>query len=294
MKLPKTQSENAALKKPAWLRVKPFSGKTFEGTRQSIAKYGLNTVCREANCPNRGECFNKGTATFLIMGPLCTRGCRFCDIGTGKPGPLNPQEPANVAAAAKEMGLKFVVVTSVTRDDLPDGGSAHFAQTVQEIRKALPQAGVEVLTPDFRGKTDQIDTVIQSRPDVFNHNVETVPRLYSKVRPSAIYPRSLELLKHVDESSGIVTKSGLMVGVGETEAELRTVFYDLARIGVSVLTIGQYLAPSASHLPVVRYVTPEEFDTFKKVAQQAGIPRVLSGPLVRSSYDAHSMARPSE
>jgi len=284
------KTETVARQKPTWLRVKPFSGKTFEGVRQSLARHGLNTVCQAANCPNRGECFNQGTATFLIMGPLCTRNCRFCDIDPGQPGTLDPSEPARVAAAAKELGLGFVVVTSVTRDDLSDGGAAHIAQTVQDIHRVIPKAGVEVLTPDFRGNIASIDKVIQSRPDVFNHNVETVPRLYSQVRPGAVYSQSLKLLKYVSESSGIVTKSGLMVGLGETAAELQAVFYDLARIGVTVLTIGQYLAPSADHLPVVRYITPEEFEAYQKIAEEAGILRVLSGPLVRSSYNADSMA----
>lgn len=277
-------------RKPDWLRVKPFSGERFDGVRQALARHGLNTVCQAANCPNRGECFNRGTATFLIMGPLCTRNCRFCDIDTGQPVMLDPDEPLRVAAAAQELSLKYVVVTSVTRDDLADGGAAHFARTVQEIRRVLPNARVEVLTPDFQGSTDSIDTVVHSRPDVFNHNVETVPRLYSQVRPGADYLRSLRLLEHVSESSDIVTKSGLMVGVGETEAELEVLFGDLASVGVSILTIGQYLAPSVGHLPVVRYVTPTEFEQFQKKAEDAGIPRVLSGPLVRSSYNADSVA----
>ncbi len=253
----------------------------------------LNTVCHAANCPNRGECFNRGTATFLILGPTCTRNCRFCDIAPGKPPLPDIQEPVRVAKAAKTLNLRHVVVTSVTRDDLPDGGATQFARTIEEIRKALPKATVEVLTPDFKNAPDGPRIIMDASPDIFNHNVETVPRLYAQVRPGADYQRSLQLLHRVHKESAIVTKSGLMVGLGETREELQAVFADLARHRVSILTIGQYLAPSKAHIPVVRYVHPDEFDVLKKDAQQAGIPYVASAPLVRSSYRADEFIKTS-
>lgn len=274
------------LRKPAWLKVSGFSGKGYEQVNRLLRHYGLSTVCHAANCPNRGECFNRGTATFLIMGPTCTRNCRFCDIEPGRPGQLDPTEPNRVASAAKELHLRHVVVTSVTRDDLPDGGVRHFAATVAALRQDLPGASIEILTPDFRGVAEAVDIIIDACPDVFNHNVETVPRLYSSVRPGADYRRSLDLLRAVGSRSQIVTKSGLMVGVGETRDELVAVFNDLAAAGVRVLTIGQYLAPSKDHLPVVRYWHPDEFSDLKRAAESAGIGTVVSAPLVRSSYKA--------
>lgn len=288
---PPSRPPGGGPRKPAWLRVTAFSGMGYENVSRLLRHYGLNTVCHAANCPNRGECFNRGTATFLIMGPTCTRNCRFCDIEPGRPRPLDPTEPARGAAAAADLQLRHVVVTSVTRDDLPDGGAGHFADVVAALRARLPAAAVEILTPDFRGVAGAVDIIIAARPDVFNHNVETVPRLYPAVRPGADYARSLALLAEVGRRSPIAVKSGLMVGLGETREELRTVFHDLAGAGVRLLTIGQYLAPSAAHHPVVRYLPPGEFAELRQEAEAAGIPLVAAAPLVRSSYRADEFCR---
>lgn len=273
-------------RKPPWLKVTAFSGHGYERVSHLLTDQSLNTVCQEANCPNRGECFNRGTATFLIMGPQCTRNCRFCNIQTGRPAPLDPDEPGRVAQVAARLKLRHVVVTSVTRDDLPDGGAGHFAATVSELRRLLPEASIELLTPDFRDCPEAPAIIIEAGPDVFNHNVETVPRLYPMIRPGADYQRSLNLLRHMAENSGMVIKSGLMVGVGETADELEAVFADLTASGIKVLTIGQYLAPSKKHHPIDRYVPPEEFDRLAEAARAAGIGKVFAAPLVRSSYRA--------
>ncbi len=273
-------------RKPAWLKVTAFGGGDFNRVSSLLKTYGLNTVCQEANCPNRGECFNRGTATFLILGPLCTRNCRFCDVRPGRPLSPDPDEPYRVAEAARQLNLQYVVVTSVTRDDLPDGGAGQFAATIQAIHEALPKSRVEVLTPDFKGVDDALDIVMTAKPDVFNHNLETVPRLYADVRPGADYRRSLKLLSNARVRFGAMTKSGVMVGLGETTEELQKVFDDLAANHVSLLTIGQYLSPSKNHLPVERYVPPEEFETLAEMAKSSGLKRVFSAPLVRSSYHA--------
>jgi len=278
--------DNQIKRKPAWLRVKAFTGPSYGHVSRLLKRHGLNTVCQAANCPNRGECFARGTATFLILGPVCTRNCRFCNIKSGKPEPPDKSEPRRVAEAAREMKLKHVVITSVTRDDLPDGGAAEFAETVRQHRWFLPEATVEILTPDFRGSFEAWGIIPDSPPDVFNHNIETVPRLYPLVRPSADYQRSLRLLEWMQENSKAVIKSGLMVGLGESSDELKLVFADLARNGVSILTIGQYLAPSKQHFPVAAYLHPEEFVRLGEEAQEAGIRTVVSAPLVRSSYQA--------
>ncbi|MBN1211426.1 MAG: lipoyl synthase [candidate division Zixibacteria bacterium] len=275
-----------AERKPDWLKVKAFGGNNFNDVSALLKDLGLNTVCQAANCPNRGECFNRRTATFLIMGPVCCRNCRFCNIDTGRPEPLNDEEPERVALAAERLKLRHVVVTSVTRDDLPDGGAAHFAETVRRIRRRLPECKIELLTPDFRDVPDALDIVMAAEPDIFNHNLETVPRLYPKVRPGADYNRSLKLLKRAYDKFKAVTKSGLMVGVGEERDELRQVFADLAEHHVSILTIGQYLAPSPKHLPVARFVPPDEFKEYADEAKKAGLKKVFSAPLVRSSYMA--------
>lgn len=281
-----TDDNKKILRKPEWLKVRAFVGDNFNDVSSLIHEFGLDTVCQQANCPNRGECFNRRTATFLIMGHLCTRNCRFCNIATGRPGPLDPKEPEMVAKASRRLNLRHVVVTSVTRDDLPDGGAGHFAETIRQLRKYLPDCKVEVLTPDFRGVPDALDIVMDARPDIFNHNLETVPRLYSRVRPKADYARSLALLRRAKEEFDAVTKSGLMVGVGEARDELREVFDNLAENHVSILTIGQYLSPSKKHLPVQRYVSPDEFKEYAVEANRAGIKKVFSSPLVRSSYMA--------
>ena len=224
-----------------------------------LKRYSLNTVCRAANCPNRGECFSHGTATFLILGPYCTRNCRFCDVPGGKPLAPDPSEPERVAEAAREMELKHVVITSVTRDDLPDGGAGQFALTIRKLRQLLSGSSIEVLTPDFHGSNKGLEVIMEAGPDIFNHNLETVPRLYPRVRPGADYHRSLRLLRRTGEEFGIMTKSGLMVGLGETGEELLDVFTDLVENKVMMLTIGQYLSPSSGHLSVERYVPPDEF-----------------------------------
>ncbi len=279
-------------RKPQWLKVTGFAGTNYNEVNLLLKKYGLNTVCHAANCPNRGECFNRGTATFLILGPVCSRTCRFCDVQSGNPVAVDPEEPTRVGQAARELKLKHVVVTSVTRDDLPDGGADQFVRTIEKIREYLSSSTIEVLTPDFKSDPSVVDRIVEARPDVFNHNVETVVRLYPTVRPQADYQGSLKLLRHVAETSDLITKSGLMVGLGETPDELRQAFNDLVRARVQVLTIGQYLAPSTNHLSVVRYVTPDEFDLFKGQAEQAGIKQVISGPLVRSSYMADMVLPP--
>ncbi|MBD3402801.1 lipoyl synthase [candidate division GN15 bacterium] len=278
-------------RKPPWLKVRAFGGQGFSEISGLLRERGLFTVCQEANCPNRGECYNRGTATFLIMGPLCTRNCRFCNVHPGQPQALNPEEPRLVADAVARMQLRHAVVTSVTRDDLPDGGARHFAETIEAIRKQRPDCTIEVLTPDFKDAPEALGIVMAAGPDIFNHNVETVPRLYREVRPGADYQRSLELLERAGREYSVRTKSGLMVGLGETMDELVAVFTDLAEHGVTLLTVGQYLSPSKEHLPVDRYVPPEEFDVLAERARSAGIPHVFAGPLVRSSYLADSMVK---
>jgi len=275
------------VRRPSWLKVSPFAGDRYQRIRSRLRGLTLHTVCEEANCPNRGECFNSGTATFLLMGPICSRNCRFCNIKGGHPLPPDPDEPKHVARAAAELKLDHVVVTSVTRDDLPDEGAGQFRDTVHEIRAVLPKATIEVLTPDFNGREELLDIVLGAKPTVFNHNVETVPRLYRAVRPKADYQRSLAVLARCARNyPDIRTKSGLMVGLGEGVEELQDVFADLADVGVEILTIGQYLAPSRDHHSVDRYYTPEEFRGLKTAAEHGGIPIVVSGPLVRSSYKA--------
>jgi lipoic acid synthetase len=251
----------------------------------------LNTVCQSAKCPNRGECFSSGTATFLIMGDACTRGCRFCAVETRVPAPLDPDEPRRVGEAAARLGLKHVVITTVTRDDVPDGGAAHFVKVVEAVRAAVPDAAVEVLTSDFGGRLESVDTVAASRPDVFNHNVETVPRLYAEVRPGAIYERSLDVLERVHATQpDLPTKSGLMLGLGETPDEVREVMRDLVGHGVSMLTLGQYLRPSKAHLPVAEFVEPSVFAQLARDGYSMGFSAVASAPFVRSSYHAGELA----
>lgn len=282
--------DNKPARRPRWLKVSPFGGERYHRITRRLRGLALHTVCEEANCPNRGECFNSGTATFLLMGPICSRNCRFCNIHGGTPGPVDPEEPKNVARVAAELELSHVVVTSVTRDDLPDQGAGQFAATVREIRRLLPGATIEILTPDFGGKTDLLTTVLNTAPTVFNHNVETVPRLYPAARPQADYRRSLDVLGFAAEHyPAIRVKSGIMVGLSENTDELAEVFSDLAEKKVEMLTIGQYLAPTADHLPIIKYYSPEEFADLKVLAESRGIPVVVSGPLVRSSYRAGLM-----
>ena len=257
--------------------------------RHLLKENGLNTVCEAARCPNKGECYAKNTATFLIMGNECTRNCRFCNISCGKPEPLNEEEPEKIANSVKELGLKYVVITSVTRDDLPDGGSEHFCKVIRKVRNLDKKIRIEVLTPDFKGNTDSIDKILQAKPDVFNHNIETVPSLYSKARPQANYERSLNFLKYIKENSDILTKTGLMVGLGETKDELIQTFKDLVQIKCDIVTIGQYIAPTKEHLPVIKYYKPEEYDELTLIAKKIGIKHTFFSPLTRSSYKAYDV-----
>ena len=249
----------------------------------------LNTVCEAARCPNKSECYAKNTATFLIMGNNCTRNCRFCNISCAKPEPLNELEPKKVADAVQKLGLSYVVITSVTRDDLPDGGAQHFANVIKEVRELSPESKIEVLTPDFQGRKERIDIVINAAPDVFNHNIETVPSLYKKARPQASYQRSLDFLNYIKQNSNILTKTGLMVGLGETKEELIQTFEDLAKIKCDIVTIGQYIAPTKEHLEVARFYEPYEYDELAKIAQQIGIKHTFFSPLTRSSYKAYEV-----
>jgi lipoic acid synthetase len=249
----------------------------------------LNTVCEAARCPNKSECYAKNTATFLVMGNNCTRNCRFCNISCARPEPLNELEPKKVADAVQKLGLSYVVITSVTRDDLSDGGAMHFANVIKEVRALSPNAKIEVLTPDFQGRKESIDTVINAAPDVFNHNIETVPSLYKKARPQANYQRSLDFLDYIKQTSNILTKTGLMVGLGETKEELIQTFDDLAKIKCDIVTIGQYIAPTKEHLKVARFYEPQEYDELAKIAQKIGIKHTFFSPLTRSSYKAYEV-----
>ncbi len=273
--------------RPEWLRVRFPTGGKYQELLTLMRDSDLNTVCEEAGCPNIGECWGRGTATFMILGDTCTRSCGFCAVKTGRPGTVDFGEPARVAVAAKRMSLRHVVITSVDRDDLPDGGAGIFADTIRSVRGASPGITLEVLTPDFLGDWGALATVLQAGPEVFAHNVETVPRLHRRVRPKAKYQRSLELLRRAKQlSPNSKTKSGLMVGLGENRDELIAVFRDLREHDVELLTVGQYLRPTAKHLPIERYYHPDEFAALKAEASRMGFARVESGPLVRSSYHA--------
>ncbi len=281
------------LRKPAWIRA-PFPGTPeVQRLKRILRENHLHTVCEEASCPNLGECFGHGTATFMIMGDICTRRCPFCDVGHGRPNPLDPQEPENLARTVAAMALKYVVVTSVDRDDLRDGGAAHFAACIRAMRAAWPGIVIEILTPDFRGRMDvALEILEREPPDVFNHNLETVPRLYRQARPGADYQYSLTLLQRFKERHPHVpTKSGLMLGLGETTEEIEAVMRDLRAHHVEMLTLGQYLQPSAHHLPVERYAPPEEFEHLRALGEAMGFTHVASAPLVRSSYHADAQAK---
>jgi len=281
------------LRKPAWIRAKAPTHPEVGRLKVLLREHKLNTVCEEASCPNLGECFSHGTATFMIMGRLCTRRCPFCDVAHGRPDALDADEPENLARAIAAMGLKFVVITSVDRDDLRDGGAAHFVACIRAVRAHTPRTSIEILVPDFRGRLNAALAVLgEAPPDVFNHNLETVPRLYKAARPGADYAHSLALLREFKaRHPGVPTKSGLMVGLGETNAEIEAVMRDLRAHGCDMLTIGQYLQPSRHHLPVERFVTPAEFDAFAALGAELGFANVASGPLVRSSYHAELQAR---
>lgn len=274
-------------KKPAWIRVKAPTSPVYHETRKIMREHNLNTVCEEAACPNIGECWSKKHATMMILGAVCTRACSFCNVATGKPDQLDPHEPENVARSVAKLGLNHVVITSVDRDDLPDGGAGHFAETILRIRRHSPGTTIEVLTPDFLKKKDAIETVVGAKPDVFNHNLETVPRLYGEVRPGARYFASLRLLQQVKElDPSMFTKSGIMVGLGEGKEEVLQLMDDLRAAEVDFMTIGQYLQPTPKHHVVDRFVEPDEFDAYTRFAYAKGFLMVSSSPLTRSSYFA--------
>ena len=271
--------------RPDWLKVRAPLGKRVEEVSEALARHGLRTVCREARCPNLGECWGAGTATVILLGDVCTRGCAFCSVTAGEPAPPDPAEPDRVGKAAADLSWRHVVVTSVTRDDLPDGGAAHFAAVVRALRREAPGVTVELLVPDFAGDADALRCVVDAAPDILAHNVETIPRLYPVVRKGADYDRSLGLFRRAAALRPSVTlKSGIMVGFGETEEEVVAVFRDLFASGCRSLTVGQYLPPSREHIPLAEYVTPRQFEVFAGAARAIGFDRVLSGPLVRSSY----------
>lgn len=276
-----------SIKKPEWLKKKIANIDKIEETVKLLRTLSLNTVCDGAECPNIGECYGNKTATFMILGSVCTRQCRFCAVTKGKPQKINPYEPASIGRACKELELKHIVVTSVTRDDIPDGGAEHFAQTVYEIKKQNPLSTLELLIPDLQGNWDALKVIIDSKPDIINHNLETISSLYDEVRPQADYKKSLELLKKVKEfDSSIYTKSGIMVGLGEKEEEIYKVMNDLRRVNCDILTIGQYLQPSKQHIEIKEYIHPSKFQKYQKAAEEQGFKYVASGPLVRSSYNA--------
>jgi len=289
----KVIATDEVVRKPDWIRVRMVVSPEVDRIKKILRKNGLASVCEEASCPNLGECFSGGTATFMIMGEICTRRCPFCDVGHGKPLPLDAAEPRSLAEAIAEMRLKYVVVTSVDRDDLRDGGAQHFADCIREARDCSPNLKIEILTPDFRGRMDKaLDILEAEAPDVFNHNLETVPRLYRQSRPGANYAWSLELLKkYKKRRPDVLTKSGLMVGLGETKEEIFEVLKDMRDHDIDMLTIGQYLQPSKSHLPVDRYVHPDEFEEYRAMAMELGFTQAACGPLVRSSYHADKQAQ---
>lgn len=281
-------NKTAPAPKPHWLKVKPQFGDVYREVKSLIAEHNLHTVCQEATCPNIGECFSARTATFIILGDICTRGCRFCDVKKGKPVDYDLSEPGRVADACARLNMRFAVITSVTRDDLSDGGAEIFAETTRLIKGKIPTCGVELLIPDMQGDHDALDKILDARPDVLAHNIETVPRLYRRVRPKAIYQRSLDLLKAASlDDRGAVVKSGIMLGFGETKDEVMQVISDSAEHGCEIMTIGQYLRPSDWHLPVEKYYHPDEFAEIKEEGEKLGLKYIEAGPLVRSSYMAH-------
>ena len=292
----KVISQTAQQKKPDWIKIKLKNNKAVSALKEKISKANLNTVCQEANCPNLYECYNHKTASFMIMGNKCTRRCSFCDVAHGRPDPLDPKEPDNLANIIKDLGLKYVVITSVDRDDLRDGGALHFTQCIKAIRALSPATKIEILVPDFRGRMEKALSILKTEPaDVFNHNIETAPSLYKQARPGSDYQWSLDLLnEHYKMFPDIPTKSGMMLGLGETDAEIVQVMQDLRAHNVSMLTLGQYLQPSNYHMPVDRFVTPVQFENFKKIALELGFEHVASGPLVRSSYHADLQAAGEE
>lgn len=274
---------------PEFLKRPIIDTDTTRNVRKILKHNCLNTVCENARCPNKNECYTKNTATFLIMGNNCTRNCRYCNISCNRPEPLDPQEPKHIAKAVKDLGLKYAVITSVTRDDLPDGGAQHFANCIYEIRKISPDVKIEILTPDFKNKKEALDIIINAHPDVFNHNIETVRAVFKTARPQGNYDTSLDVLKYIKQNSDIQTKSGMMIGLGETFAQIKETIKDLYSVGCDILTIGQYIQPSKEHLPVAKYYSLDEYEELKKLAASIGIKNYQIGPLVRSSYNAASL-----
>ena len=273
------------VKKPDWLKIRLGGNEKFTSTKSIVESHCLHTICTSGKCPNMGECWSRGTATFMIGGEICTRSCRFCNTLTGKPLPLDPNEPANVAESIRLMNLKHAVITSVDRDDLPDLGADHWVKTIHKIKEVNPNTTVEVLIPDFQGRLELVDQVVEAKPEIISHNMETIRRISPNVRSAAKYDVSLSVLKRIAER-GIVAKTGIMVGLGETEEEVKELMDDVLAVGISVLTIGQYLQPSRKNIPVVEYVTPEQFERYRIIALEKGIKKVESAPLVRSSYHA--------
>lgn len=274
-------------RKPEWLRISKKPNESYYKVGDLLAKYHLNTVCEAARCPNRRECYNCGTATFMLLGRYCTRNCRFCNVSMANPEPVDEMEPINVAKAVKELGIKHVVITSVTRDDLPDGGAMHFNKTIKSIKKLNENVSVEVLIPDFQGEENALRTVIEAKPDVINHNVETIPELYPDVRPMAIFQRSLELLERIKKWSDIPTKTGFMLGLGESEEKIYELLRTLRKVDCDIVTIGQYLQPSKEHYQLREYIHPDMFKKYYDYALSIGFKYVVSSPLARSSYKAH-------
>lgn len=271
---------------PDYLKRPIIDTDTTRNVRRILKNRCLNTVCENARCPNKNECYTKNTATFLIMGNVCTRNCRYCNISSERPKPLDEKEPLHVAEAVRDLGLKYAVLTSVTRDDLPDGGAEHFVKCVEQIRALNPDTKIEILTPDFKGDTIALDKIIKVHPDVFNHNIETVKELFKMARPQGNYEVSLKVLKYMKEAGKLTTKSGLMIGLGETPLQIEETLCDLKKSGVDILTIGQYIQPTKAHLPVAKYYTPEEYEALQKLAHKVGFKYFQIGPLVRSSYRA--------
>lgn len=276
---------------PEYLKRPIIDTDTTRQVRRTLKENCLNTVCENARCPNKNECYTKNTATFLIMGKNCTRNCKYCNITCAKPEPLDFSEPTHIAKAIKGLGLKYAVITSVTRDDLEDGGAGHFAQCIKEIRKISADIKIEILTPDFKNNKTALNTIINAKPDVFNHNIETVKEIFKTARPQGNYESSLEVLSYIKQNSNITTKSGLMIGLGETYNQIKSTMNDLKNAGCDILTIGQYIQPSKMHLPVAKYYTPEEYDTLKQMAKEAGFSHFQIGPLVRSSYNASELIK---
>ena len=283
LKMPKLYDGGGCLRKPEWLKIRLHNSEAFAEVERIVSQHSLHTICSSGRCPNKAECWSRGTATFMILGDVCTRNCRFCATATGRPAPPNADEPARVAESVSLMRLRHVVVTSVTRDDLPDGGASHWVATVEAIRKASPNATIELLISDLGGRTELFDAVIASKPDIIGHNIETVSRLTPMLRSRATYDTSLKVLRYLSQA-GVTTKSGLMVGLGESEEEVRQTMCDLHDAGVRLLTIGQYLQPTAEHYPVAEYVTPQTFEHYREMALSMGFEFCASAPLVRSSY----------